>query len=997
MKREFLALAFTCLMFSFFSLSTQAQVSFFQPPTYAGSGTVFVADFNGDGKPDILTSDGTMNLGNGDGTFTLGTPVSVSSGQVLAVADFNGDGKPDVLEQGTGTLLVLLGNGDGTFQTPVSTSSGASLSVVAAADLNGDGSADVMGVFVNSLVVYISKGDGTFAAGVSYNLGVTPAGVPSLSLGDFNGDSKIDAVVSTNGSEEVVFLGNGDGTFQATTKTSAGIFSVLGNANAAPGDFNGDGKLDLAVSGCNTENCSDYTVYLFVGNGDGTFQAPVAALPAFGSLVSMDVNEDGKVDLIVAGSAATQVYLGNGDGTFINSANYLPSFGAGSSYTFSGVIAVADFNADGELDVAASNAVLWGNGDGTFRGVGFAPVDGSVSAAVVGDFESTGTPDVAVVSSQSDSSNSVYILHNSGGVLSLSHTYALQQPGFGIATADFNGDGKLDLMVIGEDQGTAWSYSVLMGNGDGSFQAPTFNPQSVSTNADSFSIVIADFNGDKKLDVAVNSGNNSLALLLGNGDGTFAAPSYVFDDGAPILLTGDFNSDGKLDIAASVAGGPTGILFGNGDGTFQAETFPTNLSSYPAQFTSDVNNDGNADMVSYSGQVALGNGDGTFTVLPSPGDYVASAVADVNGDGKPDELVTIYEIGSVHPQGTGILMGNGDGTFGPVVSLPLLPIYGGTTPTLALIADMNGDGRPDILFSPSLSFPGTGIAVMMNTTPPGFGVVASALSPAPVTAGNAATSTITVSPTFGFSGTVALSCTGLPSGATCAFNPPSIASGAGTSALTVTTSASVAAGTYPLQVQGTVGSIVNSVPASLVVQAAPGFSLGATSGSSTSQTVSAGQTASFNLALAPAGGFTGPVNFTCAITPTATPAPTCSVPSSVLITGSGTQTVAVTVGTTAPVTTGALPPVNFPTGPSPLIWTLATLASGWLLVRNRRRLPIAAASAMVLALAFSLGCGGSGSSSSHTTPGTPSGTYTATITATSGSVSQNMALMVVVQ
>ena len=97
---------------------------------------------------------------------------------------------------------------------------------------------------------------------------------------------------------------------------------------------------------------------------------------------------------------------------------------------------------------------------------------------------------------------------------------------------------------------------------------------------------------------------------------------------------------------------------------------------------------------------------------------------------------------------------------------------------------------------------------MMNTTPPGFGVVASALSPAPVTAGNAATSTITVSPTFGFSGTVALSCTGLPSGATCAFNPPSIANSSGTSALNVATSASVAAGTYPVQVLGTSGPIV---------------------------------------------------------------------------------------------------------------------------------------------------------------------------------------------
>jgi hypothetical protein len=142
----------------------QAQVSFFTPPTYNGNGAVFVADFNGDGKPDILAADGTLNLGNGDGTFTAGTSVV---GGALAVADFNSDGKLDILQQGTGTLLVLLGNGDGTFQPSISTNSGASLSAVVAGDVNGDGKADVLGLFNNNLVVYLSKGDGTFAAGVS--------------------------------------------------------------------------------------------------------------------------------------------------------------------------------------------------------------------------------------------------------------------------------------------------------------------------------------------------------------------------------------------------------------------------------------------------------------------------------------------------------------------------------------------------------------------------------------------------------------------------------------------------------------------------------------------------------------------------------------------------------------------------------------------------------------------------------------------------------------
>jgi FG-GAP-like repeat len=155
------------VLVSFFCLPAQPQVSFFQPPTYAGSGNVFVADFNGDGKPDILTSDGTMNLGNGDGTFKTGTAVS---GGVLAVADFNGDGKPDVLQQGTGTLLVLLGNGDGTFQAPISTNSGANLNPISAGNLTSNNQAHVVGVFNGSLYVYLSKGDGTFAAGVPYSL-----------------------------------------------------------------------------------------------------------------------------------------------------------------------------------------------------------------------------------------------------------------------------------------------------------------------------------------------------------------------------------------------------------------------------------------------------------------------------------------------------------------------------------------------------------------------------------------------------------------------------------------------------------------------------------------------------------------------------------------------------------------------------------------------------------------------------------------------------------
>ena len=261
--------------------------------------------------------------------------------------------------------------------------------------------------------------------------------------------------------------------------------------------------------------------------------------------------------------------------------------------------------------------------------------------------------------------------------------------------------------------------------------------------------------------------------------------------------------------------------------------------------------------------------------------------------------------------------------------------------------------------------------------------------------GNQATSTIAITPENGFSGTVSLSASGLPSGVTAAFNPNPAT---GTSTMTLTASGTATTGSGTVTVTGTSGSVTQTTTVALTV--AQAFTLGPASGTPISQTISAGQTANFSLTLASSNLFSGTVNLGCAITPAATTAPpTCTLSgSSVQLSNGGMQSVMVSVGTTAPVTTSAANYVGFPSGAAALAEILM-LGSVGLLLRIRNRLP-ALAVTVILALAFCASCGGGSSYTPpppHVTPGTPSGAYSVTITATSGSVSQNLALHVIVQ
>jgi uncharacterized repeat protein (TIGR01451 family) len=326
----------------------------------AGNGPKFAAtgDFNGDSKPDIIAanfSGGSVSvmLGNGDGTFQSKIDSTVAPTPTwIAVGDFNNDGKQDIavaIANGPYRLCVLLGNGDGTFQSPTTyTINNNSTRSIAVADFNGDGKQDLLVFSGGRISILYGNGDGTFQDAASVGLS-SSTGI--FSTGDFNGDGKID-LVSTNffGSPPSVCpaINQGDGTFRYKP-----CVSDIQGTSFAVGDFNADGKLDFAVANfTNPDPGTVSNISVLLGNGDGTFQSkvnyPVGSAPFLGA--AADFNGDGKLDLVTAndGDNNVSLLLGNGDGTFQARTNYATAEAPQG-------IAVADFNTDTGPDLVTAN------------------------------------------------------------------------------------------------------------------------------------------------------------------------------------------------------------------------------------------------------------------------------------------------------------------------------------------------------------------------------------------------------------------------------------------------------------------------------------------------------------------------------------------------------------------------------------------------------------------------------------------------------------------
>ncbi|HEX4322708.1 MAG TPA: FG-GAP-like repeat-containing protein [Acidobacteriaceae bacterium] len=782
-------------------------------------GMLVAADFNQDGKLDLAvpsnTSSGAMTifLGNGNGTFTQAatSPAVLNWTDLTVAGDFNRDGIPDlaVASQPAGIISMLLGNGDGTFSSSQITTSTGCISGLAPGDFNGDGKTDLAVASDcefnngNPVLILLGNGDGTFPSVVTPQL---TAAAESVVVADFNGDGKADlAVANNNGTAATILLGQGDGTF--TIANLSPSFPTH-PGTIAWGDFNGDGIVDLALP-----NVYNNTVSIYVGNGDGTFTLSAVTPPTGDEPLAIaigDFNGDGLADVatadyfdntvaillsqptqtasaVASGVVIAEVGLHQVDASYSGDTNYHPSLSgtlplwgvppattttlsissggaavasitAGSVVTLTaavkagtkpltaGQVNFCDASAAYCTDIHLLGAVqLTSNGTATFK---FVPGVGTHSYKAVFLENGSGAPSASVVSTlnvtaiagtkystttaiaQSGVAGNYTLTATVTGVGSstpptgtvsfLDTTYAnavLGTASLGSATpgltwlqsqtpatgtgpiaevvGDFNRDGKADIATLNQSAATV---TILLGNGDGTFAAVSSSPVTGST---PYAITAADFNGDGNLDLAVANGDGTgtLTILLGNGDGSFtAAASPVAGEAPESIVAGDFNGDGIPDLLAGLYN-QTVLLVGHGDGTFAPPSLTLIPGVWPNSLVAaDLNGDGILDVAAANGfnaiAILLGNGDGTFRASETIEVQLyqsAVALADFNRDGKLDLAVT-----NSGQEALTVFPGNGDGTF---AQTGVMTNTVQATPQGIAIGDFNGDGLPDIALS----------------------------------------------------------------------------------------------------------------------------------------------------------------------------------------------------------------------------------------------------------------------------------------------------------
>jgi hypothetical protein len=666
-----------------------ATTASFGPPQFwalgqfADPSSVAVGDFNGDGRPDLA-----VTSANGYGVFVLinrmapGSIVplfgmqnfltsSYSAGE--GVGDINGDGRPDlaVTNKLSNTVSVLLNT----------TAPGATAP--------------------------------SFAPPQTFGVGSAPVAV---AVGDLNGDGRNDLLVANESSVTLSVLLNATAAGATAPNFAAQQTVATGSYPTAvvAGDVNGDGRPDLAVSNGNSNTVSVLLNTTAPGATIASF-APGQTFATAGEprgLAVADVNGDGRPDLAVTtsgfGSPLADVFL-NTTAPGSTTPSFAPqqTFGSQASYGYHG-LAVADINGDGKPDLAVAYgdtrlldglvSVLLNTRVPTTGVASFAPPRtfaagyGAFQPAV-GDFNGDGKPDVAVVDvSAPNGGVSVLLNTTPPGATAPSfatrQTFATGRNPECVAVGDFNGDGKADLAIANSGDGTV---SVLLNTTAPGATAPSFAlPGTFAAGFMVAYVAVGDFNGDGKADLAIaNSGSGTVSVLLNTTSPGATTPSFAlpqtFATGSnpSSVAVGDFNGDGKPDLVTANYNSTGGV-------SVLLNTTPPG-ASFP----------------SFAPQVTFAAGTESRSV----------AVADLNGDGKPDLAVADYSFSS---GAVSVLLNTtSPGAAAPSFALPST-VGTGSNPFAVTVGDFNGDGQPDLVTTSPFNSPNLGtVSVLLSTTPPG--------------------------------------------------------------------------------------------------------------------------------------------------------------------------------------------------------------------------------------------------------------------------------------
>lgn len=559
---------------------------------------MLVADFNNDGNADVFVSQDDAGssqvlLGNGSGGLSGGATVNIIFAHQAVPGDFNKDGKLDLAIVGLGTsVAVALGDGLGNFSSPKTFPVSNGAGFIDTADFNNDGNLDLV-TAGNNISVLAGDGAGNFGAATSVSVGFP---TDTVTVADFNGDSKPDVAVSGNQSTIAVLTGNGNGGFGAPT-----LYRINTSAlDIVDGDFDGDGKADVAIA--NTSFTSLTSMSLLYGDGSGNLQfasvIPVGSSPY--AITNGDLNNDGHDDLVYTNIAhnTISVLINNGRGGFGPPTNFAVGKEPRS-------VALGDLNGDQKLDLVTANSdafsvsVLLGDGNGAFGPATNLTVPGfNPEAVAIGDLNNDGRPDIAVVYR---SANIVSILlANSSGGFGSPASFPLPNGASDIVINDLNRDGLPDLVVA------TGGVSVLLGN-----STTGFGPANTLPAIGGATIVVDDFNGDGKADIASPVFNqNAVNVYPGDGQGGFGQPtSFPAGFTAGFLRSADFNGDGNADLVVLNNLSTASILLGNGSGGFGAPvTYEGGTGIITRQLTTgDFNSDNHPDfaLTDQSGSISV--------------------------------------------------------------------------------------------------------------------------------------------------------------------------------------------------------------------------------------------------------------------------------------------------------------------------------------------------------------------------------------------------------